>query len=162
MLIIEPNSKPIASNPNPVIQGQLLTFEFNPNEVVTGIRAFIPNGASDIRATLGLLPLKEKEMWGKCNLHLAMSRQRVLDSQVFISNQMTLLTDQRIVELQQVRPVDTLYTLLGEFARHPNLTQPLLDCFNEFAARFTPVEVCTMLVQILVDPAAEYHVVRRV
>ena len=58
-------------------------------------------------ATLGLLKLKEKPLWGKDgHTRMEYCPRNVLETQVFMQSRMTVVKDDGLVELARIRPID--------------------------------------------------------
>jgi hypothetical protein len=67
---------------------------------------------------LGLLKVKETSMWGKENQSiLTYTASNALVNQVFLKSGSTLLTNHRLIELYQIRPIDNLFMLIAELNR---------------------------------------------
>lgn len=112
---------------------------------------------------LGLLKVREPPVWGRSNLAIqAYSAFKELDLQMFAHNKVTILTDSRLVEMTQIRPVDNLYMLLCELTRIPNQTAEISCDIEDMIGRYSATEVCSMLICILVDREATYNVSCRV
>ena len=116
----------------------------------------------DILVTLGLLDFRSLPRWGQKNRYQENSGLNVFDSQVFLQNKTTVLTDSRLVELSQVRPIDNLFTILREMVRYPGQNDMVRQDMNALVEKYSVKEVCSMLIQILIDRDATYLVSRRV
>ena len=73
------------------------------------------------------------------------------------------MTDHRLIELSQILPIDNLSMLIAELTRaSPNQKTIVKRDFEDFLVSYKIPEVCSMLVQIIVDKDATYLVSRRV
>eukprot|EP00347_Sterkiella_histriomuscorum_P003419 403364365 len=83
-----------------------------------------------------------------------------LERQVHLQQKrIQILTDHRVIEIQQLRPIDHLVMILHSFQKTGSDSQ--VD-FEDFADFFPLKEVCTMLVQIVSDTTATYLFSQRV
>jgi hypothetical protein len=112
---------------------------------------------------LGLLKVREPPVWGRSNLSIqAYTAFNELDIQMFVHNKVTILTDSRLVEMSQIRPIDNLFMLLCELTRSPNHRAEISCDIEDMILKYSATEVCSMLICILVDREATYNVSCRV
>ena len=82
---------------------------------------------------------------------------RDTEQQVYLTgSRFTILTNQRLVQLTHLRPIDQLYSLLCSLCETNRSMAFYYDNFLDFAATHTMEETCTMLVQVLADPQGTY------
>ena len=81
---------------------------------------------------------------------------------MFVHNKVTILTDSRLVEMSQIRPIDNLFMLLCELTRSPNHRAEISCDIEDMILKYSATEVCSMLICILVDREATYNVSCRV
>ena len=62
-----------------------------------------------------------------------------------------MLTNQRLVEIKQIRPIDHLFNLLVFVLESRKQQADLYDDFIDFASTYSLDESCAMLVQIITD-----------
>lgn len=73
-----------------------------------------------------------------------------------------MLTNNRLVEISQMRPIDHLFNILVSLSESYRSQPSFYDNFMDFARTYTMEEACTMLVQILSDSQASYSVSTRI
>jgi len=61
-----------------------------------------------------------------------------------------LITDSRVLEVQEIRPIDILAMLLTAMTDNKNVFS-LVDVLEEFLDHHTFVEACAMLLQIVLE-----------
>lgn len=67
----------------------------------------------EVMATLGLLKLREKPLWGKGgHMRMEYCPRSVLETQVFMQTRMIVVKDNWLVELARIRPIDLVFMLL--------------------------------------------------
>ena len=70
-----------------------------------------------------------------------------LERQVYVSSsKMSVLTNKRLVEVSQMRPIDKLFNLLVSICDSGKAMAGKYDDFMDFATTYTMEETCTMLV----------------
>ena len=66
-----------------------------------------------------------------------------------------LITDSRVLEVQEIRPIDILAMLLTAMTDNKNVFS-LVDVLEEFLDHHTFVEACAMLLQMILEENATY------
>jgi len=62
-----------------------------------------------------------------------------------------MLTNKRLVEICELRPIDKLFNILTNISQSNKQQAGLYDDFLDFATVYSMEETCTMLIQILSD-----------
>jgi hypothetical protein len=69
-----------------------------------------------------------------------------------------MLTNKRLVEISEMRPIDKLFNILVNISESNQQQAGLHDDFLDFASMYSMEETCTMLIQIVSDRQATYQV----
>jgi len=72
-----------------------------------------------------------------------------------------VLTNQRLILLSQMRPIDKLFGILDMIASSQQDQPRVYDDFMDFASAYSAEETCAMLVQIVAESKAQYQVSER-
>jgi hypothetical protein len=67
----------------------------------------------------------------------------------------SVITDSRVLEVQEIRPIDILAMLLTAMTDNKNVFS-LVDVLEEFLDHHTFVEACAMLLQIVLEENGSY------
>lgn len=74
------------------------------------------------------------------------------EKQVYLQgSKISMLTNHRLIEITQLRPIDKLYNLLASMQESDMAFERFHDDFLDFAHMYSLEETCTMLVQIITD-----------
>ena len=74
-----------------------------------------------------------------------------------------MLTDNRLIEVRTMRPIDNLVMILMQIARSSRQESEIFKMeFEDFAESHTMGETCAMLIQILADKNASYLISQRI
>jgi hypothetical protein len=74
---------------------------------------------------------------------------------------MSVLTDGRVVRLQQIRPIDSLVMLVHTMI-DPRMQGQQIEVFEDFMDMYTCRQTCAMLLQIIVDKDSFYAFSKKV
>ena len=74
---------------------------------------------------------------------------------------MTILTEGRVIQLQQIRPIDTLVMLVHTMI-DPRMQGQQTEVFEDFIDMYTCRQTCSMLLQIIVDQDAFYSFSKKI
>jgi hypothetical protein len=74
---------------------------------------------------------------------------------------MNVLTDGRVIRLQQIRPIDTLVMLIHTMI-DPRMQGQQIEVFEDFMDMYTCRQTCAMLLQIIIDKDAFYSFSKKV
>ena len=78
------------------------------------------------------------------------------EKQVYLQpNKLTVLTDNRVIEVQEVRPIDMVAMMIHSMTDNKFLHN-LIDVFEEFLDCYTVRETCSMLLQIHLEESNCY------
>ena len=68
---------------------------------------------------------------------------------------MSVLTDGRVVRLQQIRPIDALVMLIHNMI-DPRMQGQQVEVFEDFMDMYTCRQTCAMLLQVILDADSFY------
>ena len=113
--------------------------------------------------TMGHLKVQDQfPIWGDYSYVLPYLPSSESEKQVYLQgSKLSMLTNHRIVEISQLRPIDHLFTILNSLSETNRSQVSYYDNFIDFASVYTMEEACSMLVQILSDTQATYSLSSR-
>ena len=78
------------------------------------------------------------------------------EKQVYLPpNKLNVLTDQRVISIMQMRPIDNLVMVLNHLAKLGHDVYHF-DELENFMETYSVRETCAMLVQVITEPEAKY------
>ena len=133
-------------------------------ETLLKVQSCQPGPDVAIHVTLGLCKQPERPSWGKTNETRPYYPSSEVERQVYLQgSKVSLLTDQRLIEVSTLRPIDNLVMIIMQIARSSRLDSEVFKReFEDFAGSHSMSETCAMLVQILADTDGQYLISQRI
>lgn len=121
------------------------------NEVVIDIKLQKRVGSFDVARLLGLNTNYFNAKAFDASSKYLVEAMSEFERQVYLQpNQLKLLTDSRVIFLQQIRPIDMLAMLLKNFSENKFQVNQA-DMIEEFLDFYTVRESCSMLLQVCLE-----------